>query len=101
MTATRRALLLSGIGTVSALTLSRTAFGGTAKPDQTDPMPLLVDYNSSPEKPPVLGYANPGECSHCTFFKVKAGDAFGNCPMSARVSRWQQRPACSTYTPAR
>jgi len=81
MTATRRALLMSGIGTVSALAVARVGYKSAAKP-------------------PALGYANRGECSNCTFFKIKAADAFGNCPMSARVSRWQQRPACSTFTRA-
>ena len=97
MTATRRTLLLSGIGTVSALAVSRTAFGGTASLGQTDPVALMVGYHSA-EKHQALANAKRGQCSDCTYFKVRAEDAFGNCPMSARLSRWQQRPACSTYT---
>jgi|SRR5882724_9814327 len=96
MIATRRALLVSGLGTVSALAISRTASGGSVKLDQTDPIALMADCQSD-EKSLALQSANWGQCGNCTFFKVKAEDAFGNCPMSARMSRWQQRRACSTY----
>ena len=97
MIATRRALLVSGIGTVSALAILRADSIGAAKLDQTDSITLKEGYKSG-EKSLALGQARRGECSNCTFFKIRAGEAFGNCPMSARVSRWQQRPACSTYT---
>jgi hypothetical protein len=90
---------MSGIGTVSALAVSRTAYGCTARPGETDPIALLVG-NKCAAKPLALGYANRGECGNCAFFKIKPADAFGSCPMSAQVSRWQQRPACSTFTRA-
>jgi hypothetical protein len=97
MMTTRRALLVSGIGTVSALAILRTDSSGSAKLGQSDPIALMASCKSD-EKSAALGNANRGQCSDCTYFKVKTEDAFGNCPMSARVSRWQQRPACSTYT---
>jgi len=97
MIATRRALLVSGIGTVSALAILRTDSSGAATLGQTDPLTLREGYESD-DKSLALRKARRGECSNCTFFNLKTEEAFGHCPMSARVSRWQQRPACSTYS---
>jgi High potential iron-sulfur protein len=92
MNATRRGLLLSGIGTASALAVSGTTFANTRKVAETIYKPEVPEDNNAPSR-----YAAGAICGNCSFFRSRADDAFAVCPMSSRASRWQHRTWCSAF----
>jgi hypothetical protein len=86
MKATRRTFLISSIGMASALAVSRTAFADAPKVSETDPTAQALGYKADAttvDKAKFSHYTAGAECSNCSFFQGKAGDAFGACPMFA------------------
>ncbi|MGF6370744.1 hypothetical protein OKW40_003494 [Paraburkholderia sp. RAU6.4a] len=86
MSSSRRTFLIASIGVASTLALSRQAFADAPKVSETDPTAQALGYKADASKVDKAKFAKytPGEqCSNCSFFQGKAGDAYGLCPMFA------------------
>ncbi|MBB5400317.1 high-potential iron-sulfur protein [Paraburkholderia sp. BR13439] len=86
MRSSRRTFLITSIGVASTLALSRQAFADAPKVSETDPTAQALGYKADASKVDKAKFAKfaPGQqCSNCSFFQGKAGDAYGGCPMFA------------------
>ncbi|EEA00439.1 High potential iron-sulfur protein [Burkholderia sp. H160] len=86
MRSSRRTFLITSIGVASTLALSRQAFADAPKVSETDPTAVALGYKADASKVDKAKFAKfaPGQqCSNCSFFQGKAGDAYGPCPMFA------------------
>ncbi|CAB3770887.1 high-potential iron-sulfur protein [Paraburkholderia solisilvae] len=86
MKSSRRTFLITSIGAVSALALSREALADAPKVAESDPTAQALGYKmdaSKVDKAKFAKYAAGEECDNCSFFQGKPTDAFAPCPMFA------------------
>jgi hypothetical protein len=84
MKSSRRSFLITSIGVASTLALSRQAFADAPKVVETDPTAQALGYKadaSQVDKAKYAKYAAGQDCSNCSFYQGKAGDAWAACPM--------------------
>jgi hypothetical protein len=99
MKSSRRTFLITSIGAVSALALSREALADAPKVAESDPTAQALGYKMDATKVDKAKYAkyNAGEeCGNCSFFQGKPTDAFAPCPMFAG-KQVSAKGWCSAY----
>ncbi|GAB7526920.1 high-potential iron-sulfur protein [Paraburkholderia sp. 2C] len=86
MKSSRRTFLITSIGAVSALALSREALADAPKVAESDPTAQALGYKadaSQVDKAKYAKYAAGEDCGNCSFYQGKPTDAFAPCPMFA------------------
>jgi hypothetical protein len=86
MKSSRRTFLITSIGAVSALALSREALADAPKVTESDPTAQALGYKmdaTKVDKAKFAKYAAGEECDNCSFYQGKSTDAFAPCPMFA------------------
>jgi hypothetical protein len=86
MKSSRRTFLITSIGAVSALALSREALADAPKVAESDPTAQALGYKldaSQVDKAKYAKYAVGEDCGNCSFYQGKPTDAFAPCPMFA------------------
>jgi hypothetical protein len=86
MKSSRRTFLITSIGAVSALALSREALADAPKVAESDPTAQALGYKadaSQVDKAKYAKYAAGQDCGNCSFYQGKPTDAFAPCPMFA------------------
>ncbi|CAB3752906.1 high-potential iron-sulfur protein [Paraburkholderia humisilvae] len=86
MKSSRRTFLITSIGAVSALALSREALADAPKVAETDPTAQALGYKADAtkvDKAKFAKYAAGEACGNCSFYQGKPTDAFAPCPMFA------------------
>ncbi|SDB87231.1 high-potential iron-sulfur protein [Paraburkholderia lycopersici] len=84
MKSSRRSFLITSIGVVSTLALSREAFADAPKVAESDPTAVALGYKldaAKVDKAKFAKYAAGEDCGNCSFYQGKATDAFAPCPM--------------------
>ena len=84
MQSSRRSFLITSIGVASTLALSRQAFADAPKAAESDPTSQALGYKldaAKVDKAKFAKYAAGQDCSNCSFYQGKPGDAFAPCPM--------------------
>jgi hypothetical protein len=82
MKATRRSFLITSIGAVSALALSREALADAPMLSETDPTAVALGYKSDAtkvDKAKYPKYAAGQDCAACMLYQGKKGSASGPC----------------------
>jgi hypothetical protein len=99
MKPSRRTFLITSIGAVSALALSREALADAPKVAESDPTAQALGYKmdaTQVDKAKYAKYTSGEACGNCSFYQGKPTDAFAPCPMFAgkqvSVKGW-----CSAY----
>lgn len=86
MKTSRRTFLISSMGAVSTLALSRVAFADPVKLAETDPTAQALGYKqdaATVDKTRFPRFAPGADCGNCTFYQGKAADPYAQCPMFA------------------
>jgi len=86
MKSSRRTFLITSIGAVSALALSREALADAPKVAESDPTAQALGYKldaSQVDKAKYAKYVAGEDCGNCSFYQGKPTDAFAPCPMFA------------------
>ena len=84
MQSSRRSFLITSIGVVSTLALSRQAFADAPRVAESDPTAQALGYKldaTQVDKAKFAKYAPGQDCSNCSFYQGKPTDAFAPCPM--------------------
>jgi len=84
MQSSRRSFLITSIGVVSTLALSRQAFADAPRVAESDPTAQALGYKldaTKVDKAKFAKYAPGQDCSNCSFYQGKPTDAFAPCPM--------------------
>jgi hypothetical protein len=100
MKTSRRSFLISSVGVVSALALSREALADAPMLSESDPTAQSLGYKSDAtkvDKAKYPKYAAGEHCASCMLFQGKAGAASGPCGAfpgkQVSANGW-----CSAYT---
>ncbi|MDQ7979174.1 high-potential iron-sulfur protein [Paraburkholderia sp. SARCC-3016] len=86
MKSSRRTFLITSIGAVSALALSREALADAPKVAESDPTAQALGYKldaTQVDKAKYAKYTAGEDCGNCSFYQGKPTDAFAPCPMFA------------------
>jgi hypothetical protein len=84
MSSTRRIFLANTLGLCAALAFARESLAEQGHLSESDPAAQALGYRTDATKVDKVKFAKyqPGEsCSNCQFYRGKAGEAFGGCPM--------------------
>ncbi len=100
MKSSRRTFLITSLGVVSSLALSRQAFAAdAAKVSESDPTAQALGYKEDAtkvDKAKYPKYAAGQDCGNCSFYQGKATDAYAGCPMFAG-KQVASKGWCSAY----
>lgn len=101
MKSSRRTFLITSLGAVSALALSRQALADAPKVAESDPTAQALGYKEDATKVDKAKYATKykaGEqCNNCSLFSGKPTDAYAPCPIFAG-KQVNAKGWCSAYT---
>jgi hypothetical protein len=101
MKSSRRTFLITSLGVVSTLALSRqAALADAPKLTESDPTAQALGYSadaSKVDKAKWAKYVAGQDCGNCSFYQGKPNDAWGACPMfgGKQVS---SKAWCSAYS---
>ncbi|APR34302.1 high-potential iron-sulfur protein [Paraburkholderia sp. SOS3] len=99
MKSSRRTFLITSIGAVSALALSREALADAPKVAESDPTAQALGYKldaTQVDKAKYAKYTAGEDCGNCSFYQGKPTDAFAPCPMFAG-KQVSAKGWCSAY----
>lgn len=100
MKTSRRSFLITSVGAVSALALSREAFADAPMLSETDPTAVSLGYRADAtkvDKTKFPKYAAGEHCAVCSMYQGKKGSASGPCAVfpgkQVSANGW-----CSAFT---